>query len=216
MAVNVRPEPIIRSPRRRGASIVGGMVRPSALAVLRLITSSNLVGCCTGRSAGFAPFSILSTYCDSVPVPVGETPAIRHQPAAVGKHAVARDRRSRCFMSQIDDARTRQRRLDDDRIGSLVAAISAKARFEFGTGSRSMTTWTSIPSRSRGRSDMLQERLGEGSSGSRAQRCGARTAAPRGSAPGSCRQAPRWRQKAGDVAARPRKAGDQTGSDRIA
>ena len=32
----------------------GGTVRPSALAVLRLITSSYLVGACTGRSAGFS------------------------------------------------------------------------------------------------------------------------------------------------------------------
>jgi hypothetical protein len=32
-----------------------GIVRPSALAVLRLRTSSNLVGCSTGRSAGEAP-----------------------------------------------------------------------------------------------------------------------------------------------------------------
>src|SRR5438034_10136080 len=32
-----------------------GTVRPSAWAVLRLITSSNLVGCSTGRSAGLAP-----------------------------------------------------------------------------------------------------------------------------------------------------------------
>src|SRR5215469_2273004 len=39
----------------------GGIVRPRALAVLRLITSSNFVGCSTGRSAGLAPFSILST-----------------------------------------------------------------------------------------------------------------------------------------------------------
>ena len=39
----------------------GGIVRPSALAVLRLITSSNLVGCSTGRSAGLAPLRILST-----------------------------------------------------------------------------------------------------------------------------------------------------------
>jgi hypothetical protein len=37
-----------------------GTVRPSVLAVLRLITSSNLVGCSTGRSAGFAPLKILS------------------------------------------------------------------------------------------------------------------------------------------------------------
>src|SRR5262249_34981940 len=35
---------------------VGGTVRPSALAVLRLITSSYLVGACTGMSAGFSPF----------------------------------------------------------------------------------------------------------------------------------------------------------------
>jgi len=38
-----------------------GIVSPSALAVLRLITSSNLVGCSTGRSAGLAPLRILST-----------------------------------------------------------------------------------------------------------------------------------------------------------
>src|SRR4029434_651020 len=38
-----------------------GIVKPSALAVLRLITNSNLVGCSTGRSLGFAPFRILST-----------------------------------------------------------------------------------------------------------------------------------------------------------
>ena len=31
------------------------LLRPSPLAVFRLITSSNLVGCSTGRSAGFVP-----------------------------------------------------------------------------------------------------------------------------------------------------------------
>jgi hypothetical protein len=39
----------------------GGMVRPRAWAVLRLITNSNVVGCSTGRSAGLTPFRILST-----------------------------------------------------------------------------------------------------------------------------------------------------------
>ena len=38
-----------------------GIVRFSAFAVLRLITNSNFVGCSTGRSAGLAPFRILST-----------------------------------------------------------------------------------------------------------------------------------------------------------
>src|SRR5262249_24446490 len=36
------------------------MLTPSALAVLRLITSSNLVGCRTGRSAGLAPLRMLA------------------------------------------------------------------------------------------------------------------------------------------------------------
>jgi hypothetical protein len=43
------------------ASTVGGILRPSAWAVLMLMTSSNSVGCSTGISAGLAPFRILST-----------------------------------------------------------------------------------------------------------------------------------------------------------
>jgi hypothetical protein len=42
------------------ASSDDGTSRPSALAVLRFITSSNFVGCSMGRSAGFAPLKILS------------------------------------------------------------------------------------------------------------------------------------------------------------
>src|SRR5262249_40459470 len=44
------------------ASRAGGTVSSSALAVLRFMTSSNSVGCSTGRSAGLVPFRILSTY----------------------------------------------------------------------------------------------------------------------------------------------------------
>src|SRR6185369_12428083 len=44
------------------ASSVGGISRPRALAVLRLTTSSYLVGACTGRSAGFSPLRMRSTY----------------------------------------------------------------------------------------------------------------------------------------------------------
>ena len=40
------------------ASNEGGISRPSAFAVLRLMTSSNWVGCRIGRSAGFAPLRI--------------------------------------------------------------------------------------------------------------------------------------------------------------
>jgi hypothetical protein len=53
---------ITRSAR---ASSDSGTTRPSAFATLRLITSSTLFGCCTGRSAGFAPASIFPTYTPS-------------------------------------------------------------------------------------------------------------------------------------------------------
>src|SRR4029078_13168776 len=39
-----------------------GIVRPKALAVVRLTINSNLEGCSTGRSAGFAPLNILSMW----------------------------------------------------------------------------------------------------------------------------------------------------------
>src|SRR5262249_28097764 len=44
------------------ASSPGGKLRPNALAVLRLITNSNLVDCMTGRSAGFSPLRIRPVY----------------------------------------------------------------------------------------------------------------------------------------------------------
>jgi hypothetical protein len=46
-----------RRPRHLRSTVnsVCGKVRPSAFAVLRFRTSLNLVGCSTGRSAGFAP-----------------------------------------------------------------------------------------------------------------------------------------------------------------
>src|SRR5262249_48299600 len=44
------------------ASTLAGISMPSALAVLRLMTSSYLVGACTGRSAGFSPLRMRSTY----------------------------------------------------------------------------------------------------------------------------------------------------------
>src|SRR5262249_49433283 len=55
--MNPRPLHSITSSAR--ASRVGGTSMPSARAVCRLITNSNLVGCTTGKSAGFAPLRIL-------------------------------------------------------------------------------------------------------------------------------------------------------------
>src|SRR5262245_54942810 len=43
------------------ASKVGGTVSPSTFAVRRLMTSSNLIGACTGRSAGCSPLRMRST-----------------------------------------------------------------------------------------------------------------------------------------------------------
>src|SRR2546430_2540071 len=50
---------ITSSARKRNAS---GTFRPSTLAVVRLKTRSNLVGCSTGISAGFVPRRIMATY----------------------------------------------------------------------------------------------------------------------------------------------------------
>src|SRR5262249_22234204 len=47
--------------RSARASTDGGIVSPSAFAVLILMTNSTLVGCSTGRSAGLAPLRTLST-----------------------------------------------------------------------------------------------------------------------------------------------------------
>jgi hypothetical protein len=43
------------------ASTSGGTVRPICFAAFKLMTNSNFVACCTGKSAGLAPFKILST-----------------------------------------------------------------------------------------------------------------------------------------------------------
>src|SRR5262249_57558666 len=50
-----RPYSITSSASARS---LAGISRPSALAVLRLITSSNLVDCWIGRSAGLSPLRI--------------------------------------------------------------------------------------------------------------------------------------------------------------
>src|SRR5262249_6785288 len=52
--------PWITSSARRRSD--GGIVIPSALAVLRLRTSLNFMACSTGTLAGLAPFRILSTW----------------------------------------------------------------------------------------------------------------------------------------------------------
>jgi hypothetical protein len=63
-------ENLIRSRSRRGhlstrsalASTFGDTSMPICLAAFKLITSSNFIGCSIGKSAGFLPLRILSTY----------------------------------------------------------------------------------------------------------------------------------------------------------
>ncbi len=57
------------------------------------MTRSNLVGCCTGSSAGLAPFNILSHEdCTSAPQ-VGSLRRVAHQPA--GLHMMPRSKQRR-------------------------------------------------------------------------------------------------------------------------
>jgi len=59
-----------------------GTTRPSAFAVRRLITSSNLVDCTTGSSAGFSPIQYPPGIEADLPIAVGEVRAVAHQPPA--------------------------------------------------------------------------------------------------------------------------------------
>ena len=52
---------LIQSPRRRAARMSSRTDRPSALAVLRLTTSSNLFGDCAGKLPGNSPLRMRST-----------------------------------------------------------------------------------------------------------------------------------------------------------
>src|SRR5262249_57002560 len=56
------------STRSARAMTVGGTVMPSPLATVRLMLSSNVVGCCIGRAEGFAPLRNLATWDAAPPV----------------------------------------------------------------------------------------------------------------------------------------------------
>ena len=66
----------------------GDTARPSAFAVLRLMTVSYLVGTCTGRSAGLAPRRIRSTYLAAARILIGSVCAVTHQPTGHDEETV--------------------------------------------------------------------------------------------------------------------------------
>src|SRR5262245_6064209 len=69
------------------------MSRPSALAVLRLMTSSYLLGACTGKSAGFSPFRMRSIdIAGRSSELVDEIRSMRDQAASGGEEAFVVDR----------------------------------------------------------------------------------------------------------------------------
>ena len=100
----------VRSSVRNGltlsalASTFGGIVRPIFLAVLRLMTNSNFVACCTGRSAG------LGTFQDLVDVnrraPVLRSPksgSVGHETALTDKLLLDVNSRQPVFAGKLDD-----------------------------------------------------------------------------------------------------------------
>ena len=63
----------------------GGTSMPSARAVCRLMTNSNLVDCRTGRSAGLAPLRMLPGIDADLTKHVREVGSVAHQPAGCHK-----------------------------------------------------------------------------------------------------------------------------------
>jgi hypothetical protein len=68
---------LVRSPQHDG-----GIVRPSALAVLRLMTSSNLVGCSMGKISGFGALQNLVDHDGSARPQIHCVRPITHRPPA--------------------------------------------------------------------------------------------------------------------------------------
>src|SRR5215831_100209 len=85
------------------ASSDAGTVIPSAFAVLTLITSSNLVGCRTGRSAGFSPLRMrpVDTGLTRGVLPAG---AITHEATRRGRLAISKASRKRLEQRQFRNA----------------------------------------------------------------------------------------------------------------
>src|SRR5262245_25694648 len=85
------------------ASSPGGKLRPITLAVLRLITNSNLVGCKIGRSAGLLTLKNPAGVDTGLAICVGEARSIAHQAAGFGKGTQFIDRRHPMVGRQRND-----------------------------------------------------------------------------------------------------------------
>src|SRR5262245_37391673 len=83
-------------------SSVGGIVRPSALAVIRLMTRSNLVGCSTGRSAGLLALENPGDIEPSAAIAIRDIIAVAHQPTLFDIFSDAIHGRNRVTRRQRD------------------------------------------------------------------------------------------------------------------
>lgn len=99
-------------------------MRPRTRAVLRLMTSSNLDPCSTGKSAGLAPFKILSTYDAAPRMTSGHVCPIGHQATGLSKLPRKVNRRQAVSGFELHDPsrliqeyRSRQ---DDERASALL------------------------------------------------------------------------------------------------
>ena len=85
------------------ASNVLGTVKPSTLAVLRFMMSSNFVGCSTGISAGFAPFRIFVNKLRRATVHFSPVHSVRNQSASFYKILGSVNRRKSNLCCKIRD-----------------------------------------------------------------------------------------------------------------
>ena len=73
------------------------------MAVLRLKMSLNLVGCCTGRSPGFSPRRMRSTYSAVLPEAILEVVTVGDEPTGHDGSRGGVDRRQAMPQCQRDD-----------------------------------------------------------------------------------------------------------------
>ena len=101
------------------------MVRPSAFAVLRLITSSNLVGCCTGKSAGFSPLRMPTDVDAGLTIEIRIVGSVAHQAAAFNMIALEVGRGKRIARCQGHELRALG---NEERVGTDEQGFGTPAR----------------------------------------------------------------------------------------
>ena len=128
------------------ASTAGGIVRPSALAVLRLITNSNFVGCSTGRSAGFAPLGSCRRRWQRGGQSASSRP-IGHEATSLGKFLDCRRSPAAVLAAASSAIRAGARvRASEHVTARRPPALDRGERPAKSSAARTSTSWSSTPS----------------------------------------------------------------------